>query len=150
MFTQARLCRPCVIFIDEIDAVGYSRGDQQAFAGGHREMEMTLNQLLNEMDGFEKNHEIVVIGATNLEAKLDSALTRTGRFDYKIKVDYPSKVEVKQILLHNLKNKQHSITDATLDEVTNYCMKFSGATLQGLVNQVFLLKARESVNSPDS
>jgi cell division protease FtsH len=102
LFIQARQSKPCVIFIDEIDAVGYSRGDGQAFAGGHREMEMTLNQLLNEMDGFEKNQDIIVIGATNLEARLDPALTRAGRFDYKIKVDFPSNIEIKDILLKNL------------------------------------------------
>ena len=85
VFKQARSQAPCMIFIDEIDAVGFSRGNSNnIIGGGHREMETTLNQLLNEMDGFEENDRIIVVAATNLHSSLDPALTRPGRFDQKI------------------------------------------------------------------
>jgi ATP-dependent Zn protease len=74
--------------------LGYSRGDQLAFMGGHREMETTLNQLLNEMDGFEENHQIIVVGATNLYGRLDPALTRAGRFDHIVEVNLPNEEEL--------------------------------------------------------
>jgi cell division protease FtsH len=91
VFKQARELGPCMIFIDEIDAIGYSRGNNNFIAGGgHRELETTLNQLLNEMDGFEENDRIIVVAATNLASTLDPALLRPGRFDRKIEISLPS------------------------------------------------------------
>ncbi len=105
VFKQARQQAPCMIFIDEIDAVGFSRGNSNnIIGGGHREMETTLNQLLNEMDGFEENDRILVVAATNLNSTLDPALTRPGRFDQKIQVDAPDYEDRKQIFKIHLKN----------------------------------------------
>lgn len=105
IFKQARELSPCMIFIDEIDAVGYARGaGNQIQGGGHRELETTLNQLLNEMDGFEENDRIVVVAATNLASTLDQALLRPGRFDRKVEVCLPSSNERKEILNIHLKN----------------------------------------------
>lgn len=85
-----------MIFIDEIDAVGYSRGNSNNIVGGgHREMETTLNQLLNEMDGFEENDRIIVVAATNLAKSLDPAILRPGRFDHKIEITLPNQVDRK-------------------------------------------------------
>lgn len=90
VFTQARQQSPCMIFIDEIDAVGFSRGNNNyIMGGGHREMETTLNELLNQMDGFEENDQILVVAATNLATTLDPALSRPGRFDQKIEIKLP-------------------------------------------------------------
>jgi cell division protease FtsH len=105
IFKQARQMSPCMIFIDEIDAVGFSRGSGNFIqGGGHRELETTLNQLLNEMDGFEENDRIVVVAATNLASTLDQALLRPGRFDRKVEVTLPSSNERKEILEIHLKN----------------------------------------------
>ena len=90
LFKQAREQSPCMIFIDEIDAVGFSRGNSNnIIGGGHREMETTLNQLLNEMDGFEENDKIIVVAATNLVNSIDQALLRPGRFDRIIEIHLP-------------------------------------------------------------
>jgi cell division protease FtsH len=105
VFKQARELGPCMIFIDEIDAIGYSRGNNNFIAGGgHRELETTLNQLLNEMDGFEENDRIIVVAATNLASTLDPALLRPGRFDRKIEISLPSPQERLDILKIHLKN----------------------------------------------
>ena len=105
LFTQARELAPCMIFIDEIDAVGFARGNNNfMIGGGHREMETTLNQLLNEMDGFEENDRIIVVAATNLVGTLDPALTRPGRFDRKIEVTLPNANERVEIMKIHLKN----------------------------------------------
>jgi len=105
LFNQARQMSPCMIFIDEIDAVGYTRGHSNALQnGGHREMETTLNQLLNEMDGFEENDRIIVVAATNLASSLDPALQRPGRFDHKIEIKLPNALDRKEIIKIHLKN----------------------------------------------
>lgn len=105
LFTQARQISPCMIFIDEIDAVGFSRTNNNFIVGGgHREMETTLNQLLNEMDGFEENDRIVVVAATNLDKTLDAALLRPGRFDHKIQIDLPSLNDRREIISIHLRN----------------------------------------------
>ena len=94
-----------MIFIDEIDAVGYTRCQSNALQnGGHREMETTLNQLLNEMDGFQENDRIIVVAATNLASSLDPALQRPGRFDHKIEVTLPNLQDRKEIFKIHLKN----------------------------------------------
>lgn len=105
VFKQARELGPCMIFIDEIDAIGYSRGNNNFIAGGgHRELETTLNQLLNEMDGFEENDRIIVVAATNLASTLDPALLRPGRFDRKIEISLPNPKDRLDILKIHLKN----------------------------------------------
>lgn len=103
-----------MIFIDEIDAVGYARrkankGMGTEGQGAHREAETTLNQLLNEMDGFEASDNIIVIGATNLIQNLDDALLRPGRFDHKVKTELPNPLERCQILKIHLKNIKNSL-----------------------------------------
>lgn len=106
LFDQARAKAPCMIFIDEIDAVGYARGNQSfQMLGGNRESETTLNQLLNEMDGFEENNKILVVAATNLIQSLDPALTRPGRFDHKIETKLPTLNERKDIFKIHLADK---------------------------------------------
>jgi cell division protease FtsH len=106
LFKQARAQSPCMIFIDEIDAVGFSRGNSNnIIGGGHREMETTLNQLLNEMDGFEENNRIIVVAATNLLKSIDPALLRPGRFDHKIEFSLPAladRIEIIKIYLHDV------------------------------------------------
>lgn len=105
LFKQARQLAPCMIFIDEIDAVGYSRGNNNfIMGGGHRELETTLNQLLNEMDGFEENDRIIVVAATNLASTLDPALSRPGRFDHKIEVTLPDLNDRRDIFKIHLRN----------------------------------------------
>ena len=112
LFKQARQLAPCMIFIDEIDAVGYTRCKSNALEnGGHREMETTLNQLLNEMDGFQENDRIIVVAATNLASSLDPALQRPGRFDHKIEVTIPSLEDRKEIVKIHLKNVRVTIHD---------------------------------------
>jgi cell division protease FtsH len=111
---------PCMIFIDEIDAVGYARGNNNfIIGGGHREMETTLNQLLNEMDGFEENDKIIVVAATNLDRTLDPALSRPGRFDRKIEIKLPGLHDRVDIMKIHLKNV---ITDflTTIIETQQY------------------------------
>lgn len=105
LFVQARKLAPCMIFIDEIDAVGYARGNSNMIiGGGHREMEVTLNQLLNEMDGFEENDQIIIVAATNLNNTLDQALLRPGRFDRKIEVSLPELSDRVEIFKIHLKD----------------------------------------------
>jgi cell division protease FtsH len=106
LFAQARKQAPCMIFIDEIDAIGYSRGANNNILGtGNREHETCLNQILNEMDGFEENDRIIVVAATNIAKNLDPALLRPGRFDHKIEVTLPNSQARKQILKIHLSNK---------------------------------------------
>lgn len=94
LFQQARECAPCMIFIDEIDALGQQRSSVNRSGGfGHREADSTLNQLLAEMDGFQENDQILVVGATNLVHNLDEGLTRPGRFDNKIEIKLPTPPE---------------------------------------------------------
>lgn len=141
LFKQARQLSPCMIFIDEIDAVGFHRGSANLL-GGHRESETTLNQLLNEMDGFEENEQIIVVAATNLATSLDAALLRPGRFDHKIEVTFPTLEERKEILKIHLKNKPHTASEDELLKVAQIMEAASGADLENLVNLATLQAVR--------
>ena len=141
MFKQAKMNAPCLIFIDEIDAVGRQRG--AGLGGGHDEREQTLNQLLTEMDGFGANEGIIIIAATNRPDVLDPALLRPGRFDRQIIVSLPDKNARKEILAVHAKNK---ILDksVTLDNLAKRTPGFSGADLENLLNEAALLTVRRN------
>ena len=132
---------PCLIFIDEIDAVGRQRG--AGLGGGHDEREQTLNQLLTEMDGFGANEGIIIIAATNRPDVLDPALLRPGRFDRQITVSLPDKQARKEILAVHAKNKVLDKT-VTLDNLAKRTPGFSGADLENLLNEAALLTVRRN------
>lgn len=112
LFKQARAFNsPVMIFVDEIDAVGFKRGGAHGLGSGNRETETTLNQLLNEMDGFEENDKIIVVAATNLLENLDPAIQRPGRFDRKIEIKLPDVRERAKILKIHLSTKSHSLVE---------------------------------------
>lgn len=140
LFAQAKAKAPCIIFIDEIDAVGRARGKNNSF-GGNDERENTLNQLLTEMDGFGTNSGIIVLAATNRADILDSALLRAGRFDRQIYVDLPDVNDRKEIFLVHLKGIK---TDATLDVelLARQTPGFSGADIANICNEAALIAAR--------
>ena len=141
MFKQAKMNAPCLIFIDEIDAVGRQRGT--GLGGGHDEREQTLNQLLTEMDGFGANEGIIIIAATNRPDVLDPALLRPGRFDRQVTVSLPDKQARKEILAVHAKNK---VLDKTvpLDNLAKRTPGFSGADLENLLNEAALLAVRRN------
>ena len=139
MFKQAKMNAPCLIFIDEIDAVGRQRG--AGLGGGHDEREQTLNQLLTEMDGFGANEGIIIIAATNRPDVLDPALLRPGRFDRQVTVSLPDKQARKEILAVHAKNKKLD-TSITLDNLAKRTPGFSGADLENLLNEAALLTVR--------
>ena len=141
MFKQAKMNAPCLIFIDEIDAVGRQRG--AGLGGGHDEREQTLNQLLTEMDGFGANEGIIIIAATNRPDVLDPALLRPGRFDRQITVSLPDKNARKEILAVHAKNKTLDKT-VTLDNLAKRTPGFSGADLENLLNEAALLTVRRN------
>ena len=141
MFKQAKMNAPCLIFIDEIDAVGRQRG--AGLGGGHDEREQTLNQLLTEMDGFGANEGIIIIAATNRPDVLDPALLRPGRFDRQITVSLPDKNARKEILAVHAKNKTLDKT-VTLDNLAKRTPGFSGADLENLLNEAALLAVRRN------
>ncbi|ABJ90703.1 ATP-dependent zinc metalloprotease FtsH [Buchnera aphidicola] len=144
MFENSRKYAPCIIFIDEIDAVGRQRG--AGFGGGHDEREQTLNQILVEMDGFEGNEGIILIAATNRPDVLDPALLRPGRFDRKVIVSLPNIQGRKDILKIHM--KKIPISDDVIPEVlAKSTPGFSGADLANLVNESALLAARNNKNS---
>jgi len=140
MFEQAKKNSPCIIFIDEIDAVGRHRGS--GLGGGHDEREQTLNQLLVEMDGFSKYESIIVIAATNRPDILDPALTRPGRFDRKITVGYPDMRARELMLGVHAKNKPLA-EDVSLLDVAKNTVGFTAADLENLMNESALLAARD-------
>ncbi|MBQ1468440.1 MAG: ATP-dependent zinc metalloprotease FtsH [Solobacterium sp.] len=140
MFKEAKRTAPCIIFIDEIDAVGRQRG--AGFGGGHDEREQTLNQLLVEMDGMEENTGIVVIAATNRPDVLDPALLRAGRFDRQITVSLPDRNGRKAILEVHARNK-HLAPDVDLDALAKRTPGFSGADLENVLNEAAILAVRE-------
>jgi len=144
MFRQAKMNAPCLIFIDEIDAVGRQRGT--GLGGGHDEREQTLNQLLTEMDGFGANEGIIVIAATNRPDVLDPALLRPGRFDRQVTVSLPDKNERKEILQVHAKNKVLS-KEVTLENLAKRTPGFSGADLENLLNEAALLTVRRGKKS---
>lgn len=134
-----------MIFIDEIDAVGFSRGNNNyIMGGGHREMETTLNELLNQMDGFEENDHILVVAATNLATTLDPALSRPGRFDHKIEVTLPSTEDRKQIFKIHLKNKSHAIKEEDLAKAAEITEGLAGAEIENIVNLAALQSVRKA------
>ncbi len=139
MFATAKKNAPCIIFIDEIDAVGRHRG--AGYGGGNDEREQTLNQLLVEMDGFEGNEGIIVIAATNREDVLDKALLRPGRFDRQITVQLPDIKGRREILEVHAK-KVKMAPDVDLDRLAKATPGFSGAELANVINEAALLAAR--------
>lgn len=139
LFDQAKKHQPCIIFIDEIDAVGRQRG--AGLGGGHDEREQTLNQLLVEMDGFDENVNIIVIAATNRPDILDNALLRPGRFDRQIVINRPDILGREQILTVHAKNKPLA-NDVELKILAKRTPGFTGADLQNLLNEAALLAAR--------
>ncbi|MBF2055192.1 MAG: ATP-dependent zinc metalloprotease FtsH [Candidatus Sericytochromatia bacterium] len=139
LFEQAKKHSPCLIFIDEIDAVGRQRG--AGMGGGHDEREQTLNQLLIEMDGFEDNHSTIVIAATNRPDILDAALLRPGRFDRQVIVDRPDVEGREQILRVHSKNKPLS-KSVKIEVLAKRTPGFTGADLANLTNEAALLAAR--------
>ena len=139
LFEQAKQASPCIIFMDEIDAVGRHRG--AGLGGGHDEREQTLNQLLVEMDGFEMKDNIILIAATNRPDILDPALLRPGRFDRQIVVDRPDRIGRRQILEVHTKGKPID-TNIDLDTLAAGTPGFTGADLANLVNEAALLAAR--------
>ncbi len=141
MFDQAKKQSPCIVFIDEIDAVGRHRG--AGLGGGHDEREQTLNQLLVEMDGFEGNDGVIVIAATNRPDVLDPALLRPGRFDRQVVVSLPDIIGREKILKVHAK-KISMAPDVNLRTVARGTPGFSGADLANLVNEAALLAARKN------
>lgn len=149
LFDKAKKNAPCIIFIDEIDAVGRQRG--AGLGGGHDEREQTLNQMLVEMDGFEGNSGIIVIAATNRPDILDPALLRPGRFDRQIVVDRPDIKGREQILKVHIKGKPMG-EDVKLDIIAARTPGFTGADLSNLVNEAALMSARKdkkTINMPE-
>ncbi|MDD4874018.1 MAG: ATP-dependent zinc metalloprotease FtsH [Dehalococcoidales bacterium] len=141
LFDQAKRNSPCIIFIDEIDAVGRQRG--AGLGGGHDEREQTLNQILVEMDGFDTNISVIVIAATNRPDILDEALLRPGRFDRRIALDRPDIVGRTAILKIHSKGKPLDET-ADLESLAKQTVGFSGADLANLVNEAAILAARRA------
>ena len=139
MFKKAKENAPCIIFIDEIDAVGRQRG--AGVGGGHDEREQTLNQLLVEMDGFEGNEGVIILAATNRADVLDPALLRPGRFDRQIRVSNPDKRARSQILKVHARNK-HFAPDVDFDNIAQRTPGFSGAELANVLNEAALLAVR--------
>ncbi len=141
LFEQAKKHQPCIIFIDEIDAVGRQRG--AGLGGGHDEREQTLNQLLVEMDGFDETMNIIVIAATNRPDILDNALLRPGRFDRQIVINRPDILGREQILRVHAKNKPLA-EEVDLKTLAKRTPGFTGADLQNLLNEAALLAARHN------
>ncbi len=143
LFDQAKRRAPCLVFIDELDAVGRLRGT--GIGGGHDEREQTLNQLLVEMDGFEPNSGVIVLAATNRPDVLDPALLRPGRFDRRIVVDSPDARGREEILKIHLKNKPIG-PDVDMRELAQRTPGFSGADLRNVANESALLTARKGLD----
>ncbi|MER3475969.1 MAG: cell division protein FtsH, partial [Leptolyngbya sp. ERB_1_2] len=139
LFEQAKTNAPCIVFIDEIDAVGRQRG--AGLGGGNDEREQTLNQLLTEMDGFEGNTGIIIIAATNRPDVLDSALLRPGRFDRQVTVDVPDIKGRLEVLNVHARNKKIS-EEVSLEAIARRTPGFSGADLANLLNEAAILTAR--------
>lgn len=139
LFSKAKANAPSIVFIDEIDAVGKARGE-----GRNDEREATLNELLTEMDGFEENNSVIVIGATNNIEVMDEALLRSGRFDRRIYIDLPDLEERIQIFQIYLENKKYNFD---LSEISKMCVGFSGAMIASVVNESALNALRRGSQS---
>ena len=139
LFDEARKSSPAIIFIDEIDSIGRRRG--AGIGGGHDEREQTLNQILSEMDGFEKDTSVIIIAATNRPDILDPALLRPGRFDRQVTVGLPTQSERKEILGVHVRNKPIA-DDVSLERLAEATPMFSGADLENLTNEAALVAAR--------
>jgi len=147
LFEQARNASPAIIFIDELDALGRARGSGQAASGGgHDEREQTLNQLLQELDGFDPSSGIILLAATNRPEVLDPALLRAGRFDRQVLVDRPDKKGRAQILRVHMK-KITLADDVDAEKVAAFTTGFSGADLANLVNEAALLATRRRASA---
>lgn len=144
LFAQAKAQSPCIIFVDEIDAVGRHRG--AGIGGGNDEREQTLNQILVEMDGFESGTNVIVIAATNRPDILDPALLRPGRFDRKVMVDLPERSERKAILEVHAKGKPLD-QEVNMDAIAGQTPGMVGADLENLMNEAAILAARHSQKS---
>ena len=140
LFQNAKKASPCIIFIDELDAIGRQRG--AGLGGGHDEREQTLNQILVEMDGFEPNNGVVMLSATNRPDILDSALLRPGRFDRRVMLDLPDINDREEILKIHAKNKP-LVPDVNLRQIAERTPGFSGADLANLVNEAAIAAARQ-------
>ena len=149
LFTIARQNTPCVIFIDEIDAVGKKRGDAGDGRGSNDEREQTLNQILTSMDGFKQTESIVVLAATNRADTLDPALTRSGRFDRKVRVGLPDVSGRRKILDVHLKRKK-VMPNTDLDEIAILTSGFSGADIENMANEAVILALRENNSAINS
>jgi cell division protease FtsH len=147
MFKTAKENSPCILFIDEIDAVGRIRG--AGLGGGHDEREQTLNQILTEMDGFAPNESVIVLAATNRPDVLDPALLRPGRFDRHVTVDRPTRKGRLEILKVHIRNVPLA-PDADLDKIARSTVGMSGADLANLVNEAALLATRENKTVVDN
>jgi len=141
LFDQAKKNAPCIVFIDEIDAVGRHRG--AGLGGGHDEREQTLNQLLVEMDGFGVNEGVIILAATNRPDILDPALMRPGRFDRRVVVNYPDIKGREEILKVHSRNKPLG-SDVDLKDIAKTTPGFTGADLENLLNEAALLAARKN------
>ena len=142
LFEQAKKSAPCIVFIDEIDAVGRQRG--AGLGGGNDEREQTLNQLLTEMDGFEGNTGVIIVAATNRPDVLDSALLRPGRFDRQVVVDRPDYAGRLQILGVHARGKTLA-KDVDLDKIARRTPGYTGADLANLLNEAAILAARRQL-----
>ncbi len=146
MFEQARGSAPCIIFIDELDALGRARGASPMGGGGHDEKEQTLNQLLAEMDGFDRSAAIVVLAATNRPEILDPALLRAGRFDRQVLVDRPDKIGRCDILKIHLRKLKLS-ADVNMEDIAALTPGFTGADLANLANEAAVVATRRGAES---
>jgi cell division protease FtsH len=144
LFRTAKESAPCILFVDEIDAVGRERG--AGFGGGHDEREQTLNQILSEMDGFQQTEAVIVLAATNRPDVLDPALLRPGRFDRHVTIDRPTR-EGRAAILKVHCRKVPLSNDVDLDTIASGTIGFSGADLRNLVNEAALIAARVSKNA---
>ena len=146
LFEQAKTKAPCIVFIDELDAVGKSRAGAGLQMGRHDEQEQTLNQLLVEMDGFDASKGVVLLAATNRPEVLDAALLRAGRFDRRIIVELPDRVGRAKILQVHLKVVK-SGSDVDVDDLAARTPGLSGADLANLVNEAALLAAQHGADA---